>query len=177
MGILGPALLILSALSANAEDWGTREGVFHNTGNYPLYCYKDLPDRSICWTRVPPGGECRADAVGPGLREGVYKVPNRSDFNCWMTTSGGVSCEPADLASSVILDLARIKNGSSTYGNMSWEHFWELMTRGSPVERPLIECDASWQPVAQMCPRVTEPFASVYREMRSVTPTLEAVDR
>jgi len=146
---------LLAQAPAEAKDYEAGEGELRNTGNTPLICLKDvyLPEHVICHARLPVGSSCHGDAVTHAIGQPVYKVPNSARFSCWETAVGGVTCDPADIPSSVVLRLARIKNGSDRYGSIAWPRFMRLM-RGNNNEVPLRECDLAWRPLPalQYCP-------------------------
>jgi hypothetical protein len=134
---------------AGAYDHGDDEGQFNNTGNTPLFCYKDIYPNgqwTICASVVSPGHSCRGDAIAAKLGGEVYKIPNRTEFNCTSLTPGSpiVSCSAANRMSAIVITLAKVRHGGG-YKAMSWDDFYKLMTGGSTP--PIRSCDANWIPL------------------------------
>lgn len=74
----------------------------------------------LCAKWVDHGHWCRGDAMF--VNEYVFKVPNRTNWQC-----DTIRCEARDLRSYLVFEAAKIKNGSEKYGEMTLDHFKNLM--------------------------------------------------
>ena len=76
--------------------------------------------------------------MGTGWGNPVFKIPNRSDFLCSLST-GDLQCTGRGAADQFLILAAALKNGTEFYGNLQWDHFVSIM--GSKNVGPCDERD------------------------------------
>jgi len=123
--------LLLTSNHALAFDWKAKEGRLRNLSNQDMQCFLDADHYPITMTVTHPGETCLGDAMGL-LNKFVYKVPNRTLWNCSIYNNK-IQCDPANAKSSIIMFAAHAKNGSDKYGQMKWSYFRYLMTGNCSV--------------------------------------------
>lgn len=102
------------------HEWGEDEGRLKNMSSDVGLCLWDNLEGKLCGAWVDSGKWCRGDAML--VSNFIFKVPNRTTWIC-----DDLRCEAADMYSYLRFEAAKIKNGGDRYGEMSMDHFKELM--------------------------------------------------
>lgn len=121
-----PWLLTFALIrSASGYDWDLYEGVMTNVSEQTLRCYYDQGG-AIRSVEVEPGQICHGDAIGT-KELGVFKIPNRTYWNCWLDQHRAIQCKPQDPRSALILLAAVLRHGPGSYRGLTWSEFMEAM--------------------------------------------------
>jgi len=111
------------------------EGYLVNKSNQDLYCYYNIHGyKCLAKVLIKPGEYCEGDAMG--TERYVYKIPDTAKYYCY-----GSSCSPASPYSYAVMRYGIYKKGREHYGEMSMQHFMDIMYKFTFCPNEIIELD------------------------------------